>query len=51
MEKSQNSSRYQVFEKLLRKPSEDASQWSSWDQMSLQIYQGHQILSAQFRLG
>ena len=31
------SSRYQVFEKLLWKPSEAASQRSSWDQMPLPI--------------
>ena len=30
-------SRYQVFEKLLWKPSEDVSQRSSWNQMSLTI--------------
>ena len=31
------ASRYQVFEKLLWKPSEDSSQRSSWNQMSLPI--------------
>ena len=31
------SSRYQSFEKLLWKPSEDASRKSSWNQMSLRI--------------
>ena len=43
---ARNSSTYQAFEKLLWKPSEDASQKSSWNQMSLpiyqSIYQGHQ---------
>ena len=42
------TSRCQAFEKLLWKPSEDASQKSSWNQMSLPIYQGHQTPSAQF---
>ena len=37
----------QAFEKLPWKPSEDASQISSWNQMSLPIYQGHQTPSAQ----
>ena len=31
------SARYQVFEKLLWKPSDDGSQRSSWNQMSLTI--------------
>ena len=31
------SSRYQIFEQLLWEPSEDASQKSSWNQMSLPI--------------
>ena len=41
------SSTYQVFEKLLWKPSKDVSQWSSWSQISLLMY-GHQNPSAQF---
>ena len=36
------SSRQQDTKQLLRKPGEDASQGSSWNQMSLPIYQGHQ---------
>ena len=36
---ARTSSRYQFFEKLLWKPREDASQRSSWNQMSLPIYQ------------
>ena len=41
-------SRYQAFKKPLWKQSEDASQKSSWNQISIQIYQGHQTTSAQF---
>ena len=37
-----------VFEKLLRKPSEDASQRLSWNQMSLPIYRGYHTPSVQF---
>ena len=37
------------FEKMLWKPSGDASQKPPWNQIPLLIYQGHQILSAQFR--
>ena len=40
------TSRYQVFENRLLKPSEDASQKSSWNQMPLPIYQDHQTPSA-----
>ena len=40
------SSRYQVFMKLLWKPSEDASQKSSWNKISIPIYQLHQTASA-----
>ena len=36
------SPRYHVFKKLLWKSSEDASQRSSWKQMSLPIYRCHQ---------
>ena len=42
------SSRYQAFEKLLWKPGEDASQKSSWNQMSTPIYHGHQTPWVQF---
>ena len=35
------SSRRQVYEKLSWKPNGDAFQKSSWNQMSLPIYQGH----------
>ena len=34
---ARTSSRYKFFEKLLWKPSEDPSQMSSWNQMSLPI--------------
>ena len=34
---ARTSSRYQIFEQLLWEPSEDASQKSSWNQMSLRI--------------
>ena len=46
---ARTSSRYQVFEKLLWKLSEDASQRSSLNQMSLLKQQGHQTISVQFR--
>ena len=43
------SSRYQAFEKLLWKPSEDASLKPPWNRTLLQIHQCHQTPSAQFR--
>ena len=46
---ARTSSGFQVFEKLHWKPSEDTSQMSSWNQMSLPIYEGHQTHSSQFR--
>ena len=45
---AKTSSRYNAFQRLLWKPNEDASQESSWNQMSLTIYQGHQTHSKQF---
>ena len=43
------TSSYLASEKLLWKQNKDASKRSSWNQMSLPIYQGQQIASAQFR--
>ena len=45
---ARTSSRYQAFVNLLWNPSEVASQKSSWNQMSLQIYHD-QTPSAQVR--
>ena len=45
---ARTSSRFQTFKKLLWKKSEVASQKSSWNKISLPIYQGHQTFSEQF---
>ena len=43
---ARTSSRCHVFEKLVWKPSEGATQISYWNQISLPKYQGHQTPSA-----
>ena len=46
---TKTSSRYQAFQQLLWKPSEDASQKTFWNHMSLPIYHRRQTPLAQFR--